>query len=69
MPLQSKAQSRFMHWAAAHPGEAQRERGIKPGAAATFLEHSAGQKVGKLPERVAKADGGSVTTYPAPFRW
>lgn len=70
MPFVSKAQSRFMHWAAAHPKTAERERHIKPSVASEFVKAGHGQKVGALPEHVEhKAEGGSVQGHPRPFRW
>ena len=69
MPMRSIAQSRFFHWADEHPGQAKRERGIKPGVAAKFIADSHGQSLKNLPERVeAKAAGGAVCA-PKPFRW
>lgn len=70
MPMESKAQNRLMHWAAAHPEEAAK-RGIKPKVAHDFVEASHGQRVRDLPERVGRAQGGRAprAAYPKPFRW
>jgi len=65
MPLKSQAQSRFFRWAAAHPAEAEQERGVKPAVTKEFLKGH--QPTHDLPERVQKAEGGSVQR--PPFRW
>ncbi len=65
MPLESKAQGRFFRWAAAHPAEAQSERGLKPAVTKEFL--AGHQATHELPERVGKSEGGAVQR--PPFRW
>jgi hypothetical protein len=73
MPMESKAQGRYMHWAAAHPKEAAR-RGMKPGVAEEFIAAQHGHSEAGLPERAPQrhAEGGRVELDPhgrVPFRW
>ncbi len=66
MPMVSQSQNRFFRWAATHPAEAKRERGLKPGVAEDFINASHGEQITKLPER--KATGGEVE-LPRRFKW
>lgn len=69
MPLESKSQNRLFRWAKANP-DAAAARGIKPKVADEFISASHGQDIRSLPERVGKAEGGTVKApYPPPFRW
>lgn len=63
MPVVSKAQNRWAHWAEAHPKEA----GARTAAAAAeFVQADHGRSLKDLPERVQhKCEGGSVGTYPS----
>ena len=65
MPFLSKSQSRYVHWLDENPAKARAE-GHDPSFAKKFIADSAGQKVGNLPERVAKkAHGGRATAMPS----
>lgn len=58
MPMRSKAQNRFFHWAAEHPQESD----VKPSVSKDFIDAQHGHPVKSLPERVAhKAHGGRAT--------
>lgn len=67
MPMESKAQNRFMHWAKAHP----QESGVSAKVSGDFIAAQHGHSEKSLPERVPhKAEGGRVGgQYPAPFKW
>ena len=70
MPYVSRSQSHFIHWLDENPSAARKE-GIDPTFAKKFIADSAGQKVSKLPERVAKkAHGGrAFTMKPRAVGW
>jgi len=62
VPFRSQAQNRAFRAAAASPAVA-KEIGIPQKVAKKFIADSAGQKVGKLPDHVAKkAHGGRAFT-------
>ncbi len=64
MPVVSKAQNRFFHWAEKHPSEA----GVKPTVAHDFVSSMHGRSLKGLPERVQrKAAGGMVDDYGRPY--
>ena len=68
VPMESKAQNAYMHWANEHPGEA----GVSKKVSGDFINAQHGHSLKGLPERVQKkADGGPVpcAAYPRKFDW
>ena len=68
VPVVSKSQSRFFHWAEEHPAQS----GVKPSVSKEFLAPEHGHSLKGLPERVQKkALGGPVpcAAYPRKFDW
>jgi hypothetical protein len=69
MPIVSKSQNRFMHWAEAHPAEAKAEKGITPKVTSDFIASAHGKKLGDLPERIQHKHSGGAVTKRGAFRW
>lgn len=68
MPVVSKAQNRFFHWAEANPAQAAAEHGLKQSTVKEFIGDQASGSVKKLPQRVGpKAPAGSKSMGRKPF--
>ena len=64
MPVVSKAQNRYVHARAENP----KGPGMSKAVAEEFIASEHGKSLKGLPERVKKAEGGSVG-YPRTFKW